>query len=346
MNLNGKTLVEWLAASPKTKFPGKGNTDYYARFVGVQDYLNQHVHPHVNALAMLQDGGYLTDHGPEHVKMVIRRASQLAEHKDCNLSPYEVYILLASIHFHDVGNIFGREQHEINTEDVMERLGMLLGEDTGEKVAIRQIGAAHGGSTDGDKDRIGRLSDTEALLGERIRPRVLAALLRFADELADERSRAARFVMALGQVPQRSEVHHKYSYALQSVIAQVPGDSVALDFEMTIEDACRTFGKADNRVYLLDEIFERTMKMHRERMYCMRFLRSLVSIDKINVTVRVFGPRYSRECEKITYRLEESGYPDAVNPIHTLCPELTNSRYGGVINGESLSELLSKGGQQ
>jgi hypothetical protein len=296
---------------------------------------------------MLQDGGYLTDHGPDHVKTVIRRASQLAEHQRCELSPYEVYILLVGIHIHDVGIIFGgREQHEIKQEAVMEKLGMLMGEDTGEKVAIHKIAAAHGGSINGDKDTIGKLPDTEALLGQKIRPRILAALLRFADELADERARAARFPMALGQLPRSSEVYHKYAQALQSVIAQAPGDSVALDFEMTIQDACQTFGKGDSTVYLLDEIFERTMKMHRERMYCMRFLRPLISIDKINVTVRVYGPQYSSEIEKVTYRLEESGYPDAVSQIHAMCPELTSSRYGGIINGESLSELLSKGGRQ
>jgi hypothetical protein len=347
MNLNGKNLVEWLASCQKTMFPGNGITNYYARFVAVQDYLNQNVHPHVTPLAMLQDGGYLTDHGPEHVQTVIRRASQLVEHEGCELSPYEVYILLVGIHIHDVGMIVGgRERHEINQEAVMERLGMLMGEDRGEKVAIHKIAAAHGGSINGDKDTIGKLPENEALLGQRIRPRILAALLRFADELADERARAARFIMAVGQLPQGSEVYHKYAHALQSVIAQVPGDSVALDFEMTVEDACRTFGKADRRVYLLDEIFERTLKMHRERVYCMRFLRSLISIDKINVTVRVYGPHYSDERESVTYRLEESGYPDADIPIHALCAELTDPRYGGIINGESLRARLLTGENQ
>jgi len=306
------------------------------------------VDPHVNAMAMLHDGGYLTDHGPDHVKTVIRRASQLAEQQSCDLSPYEVYILLVGIHIHDVGIIFdGREQHEIKQETVMEKLGMLMGEDTGEKFAIHKIAAAHGGSINGDKDTIGKLSDREALLGQEIRPRILAALLRFADELADERARAARFPLALGHLPRSSEVYHKYAQALQSVIAQVPGNSVTLGFEMTVEDACRTFGKGDSAVYLLNEIFERTMKMHRERMYCMRFLRPLISIDKISVTICVYGPHFSSQREKITYRLEESGYPDAVGPIHIMCPELRDPRYrGGVISGESLCHLLSPGGQQ
>jgi hypothetical protein len=117
---------------------------------------------------------------------------------------------------------------------------------------------------------------------------------------------------------------------------------------MTVDDACQTFGKGPNRVYLLDEIFERTMKMHRERIYCMRFLRPMITIDKINVTVRIYSPEYHYipELETISYRLEESGYPETLNTIHSMCPELKSSRYrGGTITGESLSHLLSTGGR-
>ena len=289
MNLNGRTLVEWLASCPKTAFPGNGSTDYHARFVGVQDYLNQNVHPHVTALAMLQDGGYLTDHGPEHVKTVIRRASQLAEHEGCELSPYEVYILLVGIHFHDVGMIFGgREQHEINHEAIMERLGMLMGEDTGERFAIHKIAAAHSGSNDGNKDKIAMLPENERLLDQKIRPRILAAILRFADELADGRNRAARFLLTEGKVPSSSEVYHQYALALHSVILQVPGDSIALDFELTVDDACRMFGKGTDQVYLLDEIFERTLKMHCERMYCIIFQPKITATIKPRMTQAKF----------------------------------------------------------
>jgi hypothetical protein len=347
MDQRPDNLEEFLKVAPKQDFPGGGATDYHSRFVDIQNYLNQHVHPHVNAMAMLHEDGYLTDHGPEHVKMVIRRASKLAERKELNLSPYEAYVLLASIHFHDVGIIFGgREEHAIKSDLVMERLGLLMGEDNCEKYAIHKIAAAHGGSVDGDKDTINYLSDVEQLLGQEIRPRVLAALLRFSDELADERSRAARFLLNNGQLPRGSEVYHEYSQALQSVICRVPGNAVDLRFDMTVQDACRSFGKGDRAVYLLDEIFERTLKMHRERMYCMRFLRPSISIDKVNVRISVFGPGFSRVRETIDYRLEESGYPDAVDQIHRMCPTLKDQRYkGGVINGESLCDLLSTGGQ-
>lgn len=348
MTMGGKSLVEWLKDCPKDKFPGQGATDYYLRYSAIAEYLNNNVHPHVNALAMVHDGGYLTDHGPDHIKTVIRRATGLVASDAFTLTPYEVYLFLVAAHLHDVGNCFGRKGHELKTEVIEERLGTLLGDDKVEQAAIRAIASAHGGSADvegKDKDTIRRLPETEALLGEEIHPRMLAALLRFSDELADDRSRAARFALLSSQLPTTSEVYHKYAYALQSVLVRVPGDAVALHFEMTKEDACRTFGKGEAKVYLLDEIFERTLKMHQERMYCMRFLRPGVSIDKIGVTIKLYGPGYSGDPDVIQYRIEESGYPESSGQtIHLICPELQNdSRYGGEINGKSVHEHLSGG---
>src|ERR1700685_2144850 len=68
VTLGGKSLVEWLRDCPKDKFPGHGSIDYYLRFLGIAEYLNNNVHPQVQSLAMIHDGGYLTDHGPEHIK--------------------------------------------------------------------------------------------------------------------------------------------------------------------------------------------------------------------------------------------------------------------------------------
>jgi len=344
MDLEGKTLRDWLADAPKHQFPGGGAPDYWKRFEALEDYLNTYVHKHVTAGAMIADGGYLTDHGPDHIRTVIQRASDLARSPHFTLTPYEAYLFLAATHIHDVGNIFARATHEITSEEVMEKLGLLLGEDRVEQIAIHSIAGAHGGTIDGDKDKIRRLAPEDYIMGATIRPRTLAALLRFADELADDRSRAARFLLELGKVPKSSEVYHQYASALHSVVARVPGDTVELRFSMTKDDACRTFGKGSDQVYLLDEIFERAVKMHRERMYCMRFLRPEISVERIRVKVEVFGPKFSGTPKVIPFSLEEAGYPELPGrTIHALCPELTDHGFGGEINGAALHQVLAKG---
>ena len=105
-------LVRHLAENPSgdKSFPENG-TDYFDRYSRIAAYLNENVHPNVNQGATAMGDGWLTDHGPKHIATVIRRASDLLC-GDSFLTPYESYILLLSIHFHDVGNVFGREKHE------------------------------------------------------------------------------------------------------------------------------------------------------------------------------------------------------------------------------------------
>ena len=156
MNLKDGGLPEWLKKAQKTKpskFPGNGTIKYYNRFIEIEDYLNRVVHPFVNLGADAIDQGTLTDHGPEHIRTVILRAGELAS-AACDLTAYEVYLLLAAAHLHDVGNLFGRETHELNTDAVVKELGNLgSGNDTVELKAIREIAQAHGGYVQGDETK-------------------------------------------------------------------------------------------------------------------------------------------------------------------------------------------------
>ena len=274
---------------------------------------------------------------------MIRRASELLEAYPNDISSYEKYLLLVAIRFHDIGNAHGRELHELRAEQYMKELRVLLGDDSAEQRIIFMIAQAHGGTTpDGHKDKITPLPRNEPLLGKVVRPRVLAALLRFADELADERSRAVRFKPLASAIPKGSEVYHAYASALQSVLVNAPGGTVSLHFEMKRDDAKRKFGKGSTEVYLLDEIYERSLKMHYERIYCMRFLRPIVAIDKINVEIKVFGDGYLEQLATIAYKLEETGYPSGVGEtVFELCPELKKHDIGDPATGENLDKFLA-----
>ena len=172
---------------------------------------------------------------------------------------------------------------------------------------------------------------------------MLAAILRFADELADERSRAAGFLLQLSKIHPTSEVYHKYAHSLHSVMVDAQGGTVDLHFDMPLADACKTFGKGNQQVYLLDEIYERTMKAHRERTYCMRFLRPQISIERIDVEIKVYGNDYNKELAKIPYRLEESGYPEALpGGVLNACPSLSSLAYGSPLTGQALHQYFTR----
>ncbi len=344
MDLKGLTIREWMGTVPPDAFPGRGRPDYWKRFLAFEDYLVKEVHPLVTVGASLADGGYLTDHGPDHITTVLLRASELARAERFSLSPYEAYLFCTAAHLHDVGNILERIGHEEKAEEVTASVDSYLGDDAVERNAIFTIARAHGGAVDGDPDTISYLPPEDFVMNATIRPRVIAALLRFADELADDRTRAAKTLLKLKKIPPSSRIYHEYAYALHSVIVRVPGDSVELRFDMTRELACQTFGKGTGEVYLIDEIFERTLKMHRERMYCMRFLRPELSIDKIGVRLSIYGPRFLGKPIELQYILKEAGYPVPLpgENIHRLCPELSDDRFGGSVNGSAVHRFIEK----
>ena len=188
-------LVRFLSENSRNdpSFP-QADIDYYRRFQQLDAYLNDKVHPSVNQGAAAKGDGWLTDHGTRHITTVIRRASTLVtDGESVFLTPYEAFILLAAIHIHDVGNVFGRDKHGEKIAMLMQELDeSLIGSDGVEKRMIRDIAMAHGGyaDTDGhDKDTIGRLSWESFSGGSEPRVQLLAAVLRFADELADDYTR-------------------------------------------------------------------------------------------------------------------------------------------------------------
>ena len=300
------------------------------------------IHRDVTAGAVSADGGLLTDHGPQHIQTVIARASQLVDSEKCHFTEYEVFLLLAGIHLHDVGNIHGRKDHQFKSADVAKYLGAAIGRDQIVHRTIVQIASAHTAGRSIDKDTIGKLQPEVYILNNRVRPRLLAAILRFSDELADDRDRTNRYLVETDNVPRSSAVYHAYSYALHSVVINHNNREIELHFEIDIQMALDKLGKLDQEVYLLDEILIRSLKLHRERIYAMSFMRDWISIDAIRVFVQVYGGGLN-PVEQIGYRLADGGYPDEPEGgVYGVAPELANypDSNGARVTGMTLAERV------
>lgn len=320
------------------------NVDYYDRFKRLDQKLNSQIHPTINqgaATAAASGGGWLTDHGVQHITTVIRRADELASSGDSIiLTPYEAYLLLLAIHFHDVGNIFGRDQHEKNIGKVMQDLDeSLIGRDGLEKRIIRDIAMAHGGYVDleqTNKDTIGSLA-WENVRDAHPRARLLAALLRFADELADDHTRTSRFLVNNAPL-QGSEVYHLYADRLQRVTVDSNNRRVSLLFELDATHTMKKYAKGSCTVYLYDEIIARTLKMHREHIYCLRFMQPLVQIDTIDVSIVITTDNFMTVLKEINFSLIQRGYPDRPSSLS----EIDVSPAIGALTGETLDKEISE----
>lgn len=264
---------------------------------------------------------YLNNHGSGHVDKVIMKVSEMLHYFDRgHLTPYEGFLLLCAIQVHDIGNLFGRVDHERLCQEILEDKAKPFIPDKIERKVIEKLALVHGGAFNGDKDTINFLSPNKKLHDRKVRKKLLAALLRFGDELADDSSRADSEGLEKGIILEGSRIYHQYSQALHNVTIEKEVENgrvqLNLSFEFDSIVAKQLFKKNGKKKYLLDEIYDRTLKMERERRYCMRFMRPFFSLDAIRVEIFIQNAKNAFLSDKIQYTLEENGYPSDPAPGH------------------------------
>lgn len=258
---------------------------------------------------------FLNDHGPAHIEKVIERAFSILNSMSSELTEFETFILLCAIQIHDIGNILGRAGHERKLHEIFDEHSKDIILDSPEKRVIKSIAMAHGGKTrEGGKDTISKLRTSEVIFDTTIRTRFLAAVLRFADELADDSSRANRTALDLNIIGVESEIYHNYSKVLHTVVIEKDDTNndhrIVLVYELESSMLKKKYKIGSGQKYLLDEIYDRTLKMEQERRYCMKFMHPYIDIGRIDVTINI----YNEDLEllpSISYRLEDISYPDS-----------------------------------
>lgn len=306
-------------------FPHCG-VDRFDLYKSIKSKLNSEYYRDIDgALTKDSNGGAYTHHDLGHVDDVIRKAGQLlGAGSDANtpaitqLKPYEVFVLLVACLIHDAGNIDGRKGHAARARQVLREVsdGRL---DQKEISLISRIAKAHGGTAaDGTKDTIGELPIEDGVENSKVRPRVLAAVLRLADELAENNRRAS------SRHSEGSEFANGYCRAI-SIRVDYESRRISLDFAVT-DDDCKKIGKDESgsELYFLDYIGRRVSKAELERRYCDRFLRGFATFEEMRVAIELVY--HDEEWERIHFELKENGYPEAS------CEEVVKGK--GVVGSE------------
>ena len=263
---------------------------------------------------------FLNDHGRGHIDMVLKRASEITSFFfGDQLSEFETFVLVCAIEIHDIGNLFGRVNHEKNLSIIFDEESKNIIIDNPEKRAIKSIAMVHGGKNRlGLKDTISALPNIEYILGEKIRPRLLGAIVRFADELADDSSRASRGPLDFNIIGENSLLYQNYSKSLHTVVLdnqaqRMNGNNeiiIQLVYELDTDDLKKKYNCVGYEKFLLDEIYDRTLKMERERRYCIKFFGTVVNICRIMVKINIYDNTTLERVDTITYTLEDCAYPD------------------------------------
>ncbi len=213
----------------------------------------------------------LTDHGADHIQNVLKNLEALLpppEMED-HFTALELYLLGLTVLFHDVGNLEGRAEHnkriarfyDYVRRDSPERI-------MNEKRLVIAAAKAHTGrSSDGDRDTLRDVPEDEYFEAERVRLRQLAALLRFADELAEGLQRTSLYLLQEQNYPRDSELHHRYSSVTHVAIDRQRG-RIALNYHVDFDVLSDTLeGRLEALEKLLQYVCVRITKLDEERRY-------------------------------------------------------------------------------
>jgi hypothetical protein len=250
----------------------------YARYISARSFLNKDILPWIRSKEP-----DLTDHGPEHIKDVLDNVYLLIG--DSELNEIELYILCQSVLFHDVGNLFGRVKHNQAISNIYGAAFSKLWLNRQEMALVVSIGRSHSGKSvvDGSNDT---LKDLQNDFYEKtdVRAQYLAAILRFADELAEGQQRTSSYLTDLKMFEESSQIYHMYAKSTQVHIDR-GGSRVALSYHIELDkfNFLETDG-IDEFIKFMKFIYARIHKLDDERRYCKHYCSALTPFKKTSIS--------------------------------------------------------------
>ena len=199
----------------------------------------------------------------------------------------ELYLLGLGVLFHDVGNLEGRSEHNRRIACFYDfvRLGAQFAQ---EKSLVVQISQAHSGKTQtGSRNTLSDVPQSSHLDGHPVRTREIAAIIRFADELAEGPQRTSQYLRETGGYAPESVSFHDYASATNMCIDCGNGRiAVTYQFEVSLQAALEK--ELERFKGLLNFTYGRLGKMDLERRYA-RFhcIKPLLPFREISVRLDI-----------------------------------------------------------
>ena len=208
----------------------------------------------------------LTDHGPRHIEHVLTNVFKLLDGDIDHFTPIEHYILGLSVLFHDVGNVYGRKGHNRRIARVYDHVRK-ADKFAQEKALVVQIAQAHTGEArDGSRNALADVPEKSQLDGEPVKAREIAAIVRFADELAEGRRRTSEYMRRHGHYQAESLPYHDYAAATDIAIDKL-NDRIAVTYHLRIKTDVAIEDELRRVKDFIEFACERLAKMDLERRY-------------------------------------------------------------------------------
>lgn len=255
---------------------------------------------------------HLTDHGVDHVHNVLDNVDRLLPPKEDHFTARELYLLGLCVLFHDVGNLEGRVDHQKRISKFYDhaRPGAPQRWAHEKRLVVAATKAHAGRALDETYDTLKPISNAEILDGDPIHLQEIAALVRFADELAEGRQRTSLFLLAKKKYPPGSLVHHQYAAVTRVAIDRGNG-RIALTYDLVLENCGSTMEQRLVQLTdLLRYIYDRIAKLDEERKYARFYCSDVLApfrLTSVQINIQANG-------DFVDLGLEPIGLTDKVVP--------------------------------
>lgn len=273
-------LEKKLEQTLKRDFGSARGKSIFADYIQAKDCLSANILRYIAAAEPS-----LTDHGIDHICNVLQNVNLLLKDDIKELNAVELYTLMVSVLFHDVGNLYGRKNHHKKIGDIYEHVRHSDPKFSQEKCLVLKIAGAHtGAAIDGSNDTLNDLDDSDNLQDQQVRSRTLAAILRLADELAEGHQRTSDYIIKAHGFTKESSIFHRYAQ-VTSVHPDRGNGRLTLTYNLRLKTkGGRVLASEKVRLFkLLNFAYDRIIKLDEERKYAKHYAELLDCYKKTTV---------------------------------------------------------------
>lgn len=275
---NKHQIEDDLHSALNTQFGEEIGQVHFNKYVAARTYLVENVYEEIRG-----SEPSLSDHGPKHIHNVLDNAKKLLASDISTLTGMELYCLCLMILFHDVGNLDGRKNHNKHITEIYNKVRNRDPKFNQERKVIIKGAEAHCGKTvSGDRDTLAALEEIESIEGCRIRLREMAAILRFADELAEGPQRTSNYMLETGRYQEDSKIFHRYA-SMTNVFIDKGNNRVVLSYYIDIKQ--KDLEDPKELTELTHFVFERINKLDEERRYNKHYTPLLTDFKKTDISI-------------------------------------------------------------
>jgi hypothetical protein len=275
-----KAFGEMCEATPRNQF-------FYEKYIVFKNVLREQFYE----MIPVEYKGY-TKHTYGHIQGILLQVDRLcaaivdkARPDDPKyINVYELYLLLMSIIFHDVAMLVEKREKHSDLKKIFDLFdSVVISED--EKDWIKRFVKCHPSSTKIEE----KIPFADKLINNwPVHPQFLAAVLRLADELDENKGRSDETGMKLGTIKAEQSVYHQFGKIVDGIKPEPRDQKINIEITVPGEMVHHQFKKSKTvKVSFIKEIIDRVNKMNDARRYCMGFAAYYLDVKTIDLKLCV-----------------------------------------------------------